>query len=80
MNQTDILTIMQGYLEDGHGSPLEKMIVSRAMAEIKMHRELGDSPIQSLVIRNADLVAENRKLRDENNWFRMIDREAHVET
>ena len=72
MDQADIINIMQQYLDEGRGSTLEHMIVSKAMAEIRMHRELGDAPIQSLVIRNADLAAENRKLREENEWFQFF--------
>ena len=72
MDQADIINIMQQYLDENRGSTLEHMIVLKAMAEIKMHRELGDAPIQSLVLRNADLAAENRKLREENGWFQFF--------
>jgi len=70
MDQTDIIELMQRYLDGDQGSTLERTLMSRAIAEIRMRRELGDAPVESLIRRNAELATENRNLRQENSWYR----------
>jgi hypothetical protein len=70
MDQPDIIDLMQRYLDEERGSTLEREIMSAAVAEIRMRRELGDAPVESLIKRNAELSTENRNLRQENSWYR----------
>lgn len=77
MDQTDIIELMQRYLNEGHGSEVERNIMARAVAEIRMRRQLGDSPVESLILRNAELATENRNLRQENSWYRYMTEATH---
>jgi len=70
MDQMDIIKLMQQYIDEGKGSQLEWSLMSQAIAEIRMRRELGDAPVESLIRRNAALTTENRNLRQENSWYR----------
>lgn len=77
MDQTDIIELMQRYLDEGHGSQLEWTLMAKAIAEIRMRRQLGDSPVESLILRNAELATENRNLRQENSWYRYMTETTH---